>query len=195
MSVPQAGLRRCPWGESGNEAMRRYHDEEWGCPQHDDRTLFELLVLEGAQAGLSWRTVLDKREHYRRRFHGFEIARVAAMTDAECERLLDDPGLIRNRLKILAARNNAQAALRVIGEFGSLDAYFWSFVDGRPIVNRWSEQSQIPAATAESDRMSKEMRKRGFRFVGSTICYAHMQASGMVNDHLLSCFRHAECGG
>lgn len=193
MSAHTAARVRCPWGEGGNEAMRRYHDEEWGCPQHDDRALFELLVLEGAQAGLSWRTVLDKREHYRRCFHGFDIERVGRMSDAELMRLLEEPGLIRNRLKIFSARDNARAALAVISEFGSLDAYLWSFVDGKPIVNRWTEQRQLPAATADSDRMSKELRKRGFRFVGSTICYAHMQASGMVNDHLVHCFRYAEC--
>jgi len=182
-------LSRCPWADGG-DGMRAYHDEEWGVPHHDDRALFELLVLEGAQAGLSWRTVLDKRANYRRFFHGFDIARVSRMDDAELTRLLDAPGLIRNRLKIFSARDNARAALAVIGEFGSLGAYLWSFVGGKPIVNRWSELGQIPARTEASDRLSKELRTRGFRFVGPTICYAFMQGSGMVNDHLVSCFRH-----
>ncbi len=183
---------RCPWAQGDHLAMRRYHDEEWGTPQHDDRALFELLVLEGAQAGLSWRTVLDKRENYRRLFHGFDIARVARMDDAELGALLTEPGLIRNRLKIFSARDNARAALAAIAEFGSLDAYFWSFVDGRPVMNRWTAPDQVPARTALSDRMSKDLQKRGFRFVGSTICYSHMQATGMVNDHLVDCFRHPD---
>ena len=187
-----APLPRCGWAEGDHEPMRRYHDEEWGTPLHDDRTLFEFLVLEGAQAGLSWRTVLDKRAAYRRRFHGFDIARVARMSDAALERLLQDPSLIRNRLKIFSARENARAALAVIAEFGTLDMYFWSFVGGAPIVNRWSSMAQIPARTELSDRLSKDLRKRGFRFVGSTICYAHMQATGMVNDHLVHCFRHPD---
>lgn len=192
MTVPIASVPRCAWAEGDHAGMRRYHDEEWGTPQHDDRALFELLVLEGAQAGLAWRTVLDKRANYRRFFHGFDIARVARMTDAELERLLAEPGLIRNRLKIFSARENARAALAAIGEFGSLDAFLWSFVDGRPVVNRWREPGQVPAATPLSDQMSKALRQRGFRFMGSTICYAHMQASGMVNDHLVGCFRHPE---
>jgi DNA-3-methyladenine glycosylase I len=172
--------------------MRRYHDEEWGTPVHDDRALFEFLVLEGAQAGLSWRTVLDKRAAYRRLFHGFDIARVASLSDAALERLLQDASLIRNRLKIFSARDNARAALAVIEEFGTLDKYLWSFVGGAPIVNRWTSMAQVPARTDVSDRMSKDLRKRGFRFVGSTICYAHMQATGMVNDHLVHCFRHPD---
>jgi DNA-3-methyladenine glycosylase I len=188
--VSAAPLPRCGWAEGDHELMRRYHDEEWGTPQHDDRALFELLVLEGAQAGLSWRTVLDKRAHYRRRFHDFDIARVARMSDAELERLLQDPGLIRNRMKIAAARDNARTALAVIEEYGTLDLFLWSFVGGAPVVNRWTAMAQIPAQTEVSDRMSKELRKRGFRFVGSTICYAFMQATGMVNDHLVHCFRH-----
>lgn len=169
---------------------RDYHDREWGVPLHDDHALFEFIVLEGAQAGLSWRTVLAKREHYRRAFHRFDIGRVAGMRDSALEKLLLDPGLIRNRLKIHSARDNARAALEVIAESGSLDAWLWSFVDGRPIVNRWSVTGQVPAHTEVSDRLSKAMRKRGFRFVGTTICYALMQATGMVNDHLTSCFRH-----
>ncbi len=184
------GLRRCGWAEGEHVAMRRYHDEEWGVPRHDDRGLFEFLVLEGAQAGLSWRTVLDKRENYRRQFHGFDIARVGGMANSELDALLGEPGLIRNRLKIYSARDNARAALAAIAQFGSLDAYLWSFVDGRASVNCWRDPAQVPARTPISDHMSKELRKRGFRFVGSTICYAFMQATGMVNDHLVSCFRH-----
>ena len=190
-----APLARCGWAEGDHELMRRYHDEEWGTPLHDDRALFEFVVLEGAQAGLSWRTVLDKRAAYRRLFHNFDIARVARMSDAALERLLQDPAIIRNRLKIFSARENARAALAVIEEFGTLDMFFWSFVGGAPIVNRWTSIAQIPASTEVSDRMSKDLRKRGFRFVGSTICYAHMQATGMVNDHLVTCFRHPERQG
>jgi DNA-3-methyladenine glycosylase I len=183
---------RCPWASDG-ELMQAYHDTEWGVPLHDDRLLFEFLCLEGAQAGLSWRTVLHKREHYRRAFHGFDIARVAAMKDRELEKLLLDPGLIRNRLKLASARDNAKAALEVIGEHGSLDAYLWSFVDGKPIRNAWRVRGDVPASTPVSNRMSKTLKKRGFRFVGTTICYAFMQATGMVNDHLVECFRHKAC--
>ncbi len=172
--------------------MRHYHDTEWAVPQHDDRTLFELLTLEGAQAGLSWRTVLTRRAAYRAAFHDFSIDSVAAMADAELERLLVDSLLIRNRLKIFSVRANARVAQTVIGLHGSLDAYLWSFTDGRPLVNHWTESTQVPATTAASDHMSKALRKRGFRFVGSTICYAFMQATGMVNDHLVSCFRHEQ---
>ena len=180
---------RCAW--AGNDPlMRDYHDTEWGVPLHDDRALFEFLCLEGAQAGLSWRTVLTKRDNYRKAFHDFEIARVAAMTDRALEKRLLDPGIIRNRLKVSSTRGNAIAALEVIDEFGSLDAYLWSFVDGKPLVNRWREPSEVPASTALSDRMSKALKKRGFRFVGSTICYSLLQATGMVNDHLVGCFRH-----
>jgi DNA-3-methyladenine glycosylase I len=194
MAISADPLVRCAWAGS-SEAMRRYHDEEWGAPQHDDRALFELLVLEGAQAGLSWSTVLNKRENYGRLFHGFDIDRVSRMTDAELTELLADPGLIRNRLKIFSARDNARAALQAIAEFGSFDAFLWSFVDGKPIVNHWSEMSQVPALTEASDRLSRALRKRGFRFVGSTICYAFMQATGMVNDHLVRCFRHGKRSG
>jgi DNA-3-methyladenine glycosylase I len=174
--------------------MLEYHDREWGVPHHDDQALFELLTLEGAQAGLSWRTILARREEYRRAYHSFEIARIARMTDAALEKLLANSRIIRNRLKVYSVRDNARTALSVIGEHGSLDAYLWSFVDGKPIVNRWHEQGEVPATTALSDRMSKALAKRGFRFVGSTICYAFMQATGMVNDHLVSCFRHEESG-
>jgi DNA-3-methyladenine glycosylase I len=173
--------------------MQAYHDTEWGVPLHDDRALFEFLCLEGAQAGLSWRTVLHKRDHYRRAFHDFDIARVAAMKDRELEKLLLDPSLIRNRLKIFSVRDNAKAALVAIEEHGSLDAYLWSFVDGKPIRNAWRTRAEVPASTPVSDRMSKALKKRGFRFVGTTICYAFMQATGMVNDHLVECFRHKTC--
>jgi DNA-3-methyladenine glycosylase I len=183
--------KRCSWA-GDDPAMRAYHDTEWGVPLHDDTALFEFLVLEGAQAGLSWSTVLNKRAAYRKAFHGFAIARVARMTDAALEKLLLDPALIRNRLKIFSARNNARTALRVIDETGSLDKYFWSFVDGKPIVNRWRGREQVPARTPLSDRLSKDMQKRGFNFVGSTIIYAHMQATGMVNDHFVGCFRHRQ---
>jgi DNA-3-methyladenine glycosylase I len=190
-AVPTTRLR-CHWAADG-ELMQAYHDSEWGVPLHDDRMLFEFLCLEGAQAGLSWRTVLHKRDHYRRAFHGFDIARVAAMKDRELEKLLLDPGLIRNRLKITSARDNAKAALEVIDEHGSLDAYLWSFVDGKPIRNNWRTRAEVPASTPVSDQMSKSLKKRGFRFVGTTICYAFMQATGMVNDHLVECFRHKAC--
>lgn len=181
---------RCAWATGANDAMRNYHDSEWGVPLHDDRALFEFLCLEGAQAGLSWRTVLDKRENYRRAFRDFDIAHCAKLTDARIEKLLVDPGLIRNRLKITSVRDNAHAALAVIEEFGSLDAYLWSFVGGKPIRNAWSVSAQVPASTDLSDHMSKALKKRGFRFVGTTICYALMQATGMVDDHLVACFRH-----
>ncbi len=184
-------LVRCDW--TGDDAgMREYHDTEWGVPLHDDTRLFEFLILEGAQAGLSWRTVLNKREAYRKAFHGFDIARVARMSDAALDKLLQNPGLIRNRLKIYSARNNARAALRVIDEFGSLDNYFWSFTGDKPIRNHWQGRGDVPARTELSDRLSKDMQKRGFNFVGSTIIYAHMQATGMVNDHYGGCFRYKQ---
>ncbi len=185
-------LTRCRWTDGGNDLYLAYHDEEWGVPLHDDNKLFEFLVLEGAQAGLSWSTVLNKREAYRRAFHDFDIAKVARMTDAALEKRLLDPGIIRNRQKIWSARNNARAALKVIDEVGSLDAYFWSFVGGKPIRNRRRGNGDVPARTDISDKLSKDMQKRGFNFVGSTIMYAHMQATGMVNDHLVSCFRYSE---
>ena len=182
---------RCSW--AGNDPdMQQYHDSEWGVPLHDDARLFEFLVLEGAQAGLSWSTVLHKRAAYRKAFHDFDIARVARMTDAALEKRLTDPAIIRNRMKIWSARNNARAALKVVAEAGSLDAYFWSFVDGKPIVNRWRGRGDVPARTELSDRLSKDLQRRGFRFVGSTIVYAHMQATGMVNDHFTDCFRYKQ---
>jgi DNA-3-methyladenine glycosylase I len=178
---------RCSWAENADATMQAYHDTEWGVPHHDDRALFELITLEGAQAGLSWRTVLARREGYRAAYHGFDIARVAAMTEDELTAVLTNSPVIRHRLKIWSARDNARAALAVIAEHGSLDSWLWSFVDGQPIVNRWRESGEVPTATEISDRMSKALRKRGFRFVGSTICYAFMQATGMVDDHLVTC--------
>jgi DNA-3-methyladenine glycosylase I len=187
-------LMRCSWAEGSDAAMLTYHDSEWGVPHHDDRALFELLTLEGAQAGLSWRTILARRDDYRHAYHGFDIARIAKMRDAELEKLLVSSGIIRNRLKIYSVRENARVALEVGKEYGSLDAYLWACVGGKPIVNRWKDSKDVPATTEISDQMSKTLRKRGFRFVGSTICYAFMQATGMVNDHLVSCFRHKESG-
>ncbi len=166
--------------------MLAYHDREWGVPHRDDIALFELLTLEGAQAGLSWRTILARREAYRQAFHGFDIPRVAAMRDVSLDKLLTSSGIIRNRLKIGSARDNARTALDVIALHGSLNAYLWSFVDGEPIVNRWTTSKDVPAKTELSDRMSKALAKQGFRFVGSTICYAFMQATGMINDHLVA---------
>jgi DNA-3-methyladenine glycosylase I len=174
--------------------MQAYHDTEWGVPQHADSALFELLTLEGAQAGLSWRTVLARRDAYRAEYHGFDIARVAEMTDTDLESLLTESALIRNRLKIFSVRDNAQAALAVIGRDGSLDTYLWSFVGHSPIGNAWTDRTPVPATTPLSDAMSKALKKSGFRFVGSTICYAFMQATGMVDDHLTTCFRHAQAG-
>ena len=185
-------IMRCSWADGDDAVMRAYHDTEWGVPLHDDTRLFEFLVLEGAQAGLSWSTVLNKRDGYRRAFHGFDIARVARVSDAALDKLLLSPAIIRNRKKVYSARNNARMALKLIGEFGSLDAYFWSFVDGRPIRNHWRERGQVPARTELSDTLCRDMQKRGFNFVGSTIIYAHMQATGMVNDHFVGCFRHRQ---
>jgi DNA-3-methyladenine glycosylase I len=184
-------LVRCPWAETSGALMQAYHDTEWGVPQHDDRALFEFLTLEGAQAGLSWRTVLVRRDAYRTAYHGFDIERVAAMTDTELEKLLVDSPLIRNRLKIFSTRDNARATLDAIARHGSVDRYLWSFVGYKPVRNGWTERSQVPATTPVSDTMSKTLKKAGFRFVGSTICYAFMQATGMVDDHLTSCFRSA----
>ena len=169
--------------------MLAYHDDEWGTPSHDDRHLFELLTLEGAQAGLSWSTILHKREGYRRAFSGFDPAAVARFIEADVDRLLADPGIVRNRAKIESAISNAARVLEVQEELGSLDAYLWGFVDGAPIVNSWSSLSELPAETAESRALSKDLKRRGFRFVGPTTCYAFMQAVGLVNDHTLDCFR------
>jgi len=179
---------RCAW--ASGELSIRYHDEEWGVPVHDDRTLFEFLILEGAQAGLSWNTILNKRENYRKAFGGFDPERVARYDRRKIERLLRDPGIVRNKLKIAAAVANAKAFLNVQKEFGSFDAYIWQFVDGRPRVNSPKSMKQVPARTPESDAMSSDLNRRGFKFVGSTICYAFMQAVGLVNDHVVGCFRH-----
>jgi DNA-3-methyladenine glycosylase I len=180
---------RCAWA-GDDPLMIAYHDEEWGVPAHDDRVLFEFLILEGAQAGLSWRTILNKREHYRKALHGFDARKIARYGEKDVARLLADPGIVRNKLKIAATIQNAKAFLAVQKEFGSFDAYVWSFVGGKPIDHRIKSLRDTPAKTAESDAMSKDMLKRGFKFVGSTICYAFMQATGMVNDHEARCFRH-----
>ncbi len=182
---------RCSWADGG-PLMLAYHDKEWGVPVHDDRTLFEFLTLEGAQAGLSWETILKKRENYRRAFDNFDAARIARYTERDVERLLADAGIVRNRLKVAATVNNAQRFLEVQEEFGSFQEYIWRFVGGRPIKNSFRALSEMPAKTEESEAMSKELRRRGFKFVGSTICYAFMQAVGMVNDHTIGCFRYAE---
>jgi len=182
---------RCPWC-LGSEAYVAYHDEEWGKPLHDERMLFELLILEGAQAGLSWSTILNKRDNYRRAFDQFDARKIARYSDKKVARLLADAGIVRNRLKIAAAIQNAKSFLALQSEFGSFDSYIWSFVGGRPIQNRRRSMKEVPARTPESDAMSKDLQRRGFKFVGSTICYAYMQATGMVNDHLLGCFRHAQ---
>ena len=179
---------RCAW--ANNELAIRYHDEEWGIPVHDDRVFFEFLILEGAQAGLSWNTILNKRENYRRAFANFDPARVAKFDAHKVKKLLANPGIVRNRLKIRSAVDNAKAFLRVQKEFGSFDRYIWQFVGNKPKVNVWQSMRQLPAKTAESDAMSKDLKKRGFRFVGSTICYAFMQATGMVSDHVAECFRY-----
>ena len=190
---PAAPPVRCHWA-SGNELAIRYHDEEWGVPVHDDRVLFEFLILEGAQAGLSWNTILNKRENYRAAFDQFDPRRVAGYERRKNQQLLKDPGIVRNRLKIDSAVANAKTFLRVGEEFGSFDNYIWRFVGGKPKVNSWKSSGRVPARTAESDAMSKDLKARGFKFVGSTICYAFMQAVGMVNDHLVGCFRHGDVG-
>jgi DNA-3-methyladenine glycosylase I len=179
---------RCTW--ANGELSIRYHDEEWGVPVHHDGTLFEFLILEGAQAGLSWNTILNKRDNYRKAFDGFDPERVARFDRRKIDRLLRDPGIVRNRLKIASAVANAKAFLRVQKEFGSFDRYIWQFVNGKPQVNALRSPKQLPARTAASDAMSKDLKKRGFNFVGSTICYAFMQAVGMVNDHVIDCFRY-----
>jgi len=185
---------RCGWCGSDLSYIA-YHDREWGVPLHDDQRLFEMLILEGAQAGLSWLTILKKRDNYRRAYAGFNIATVAAFGPADSARLLQDSGIVRNRLKVPASINNARAVLQIQQEFGSFDAFLWRFVDGIPRQNSWRTLAELPARTLESDRMSKELLARGCKFVGSTICYAFMQAVGMVNDHTVDCFRYRECGG
>lgn len=186
-------MPRCPWAET--EPNITYHDEEWGVPVHDDRLLFEFLILEGAQAGLSWTTILNKRDNYRKAFDGFRPEKIARYDTRDVKRLLGDAGIVRNRLKIAAAIENAKTFLAVRKEFGTFDAYLWSFVGGKPIQNRWRRMVDVPARTTESDAMSRDLQRRGFKFVGSTICYALMQATGMVNDHLVTCRRHAQVGG
>jgi len=186
------GRTRCAWAGATDPLYIAYHDEEWGVPVHDDRTLFEFLVLEGAQAGLSWATILRKRENYRRAFDGFDPAKVARYDARRIAKLLRDPGIVRNRLKVRSAVNNARRLLGVQEEFGSFDAYQWRFVDGRPKQNRRRALREIPPRTPESDAMSEDLKDRGFNFVGSTIIYAHMQAVGMVNDHVVDCFRYRE---
>ena len=185
-------LNRCPWVDLSKPDYVHYHDHEWGVPVHDDRRLFEFLILESAQAGLSWYTVLRKREHYRLAFDDFDPERIATYDEARVETLLANPGIIRNRAKVLAAINNAQRFLAVQTEFGSFDQYIWRFVDGKPIVNAFAKLSDYPATTPESEALAKDLRQRGFKFLGPTVCYAHMQATGMVNDHALDCFRRVE---
>jgi len=184
---------RCPWATT--EPAIAYHDEEWGVPVHDDRILFEFLILEGAQAGLSWMTILKKRKNYRKAFAEFRAEKIARYGRRDVQRLLGDAGIVRNRLKIAATIQNAKAFLAVQTEMKSFDAYLWSFVGGKPKQNRWRRMAEVPARTPESDAMSRDLLRRGFKFVGSTICYALMQATGMVNDHLVTCPRHAELGG
>lgn len=188
-----ARLKRCAWAGDSSPLYIAYHDTEWGVPVWDDRTQFEFLVLEGAQAGLSWSTILNKREGYRKAFADFDPGKLARFTERRIAKLLENPGIVRNRLKVNAAVNNARAFLEVQEEFDGFCNYIWRFVDGRPKQNRHRRDSDIPATSAESDAMSKDMKQRGFKFVGSTILYAHMQATGMVNDHVTSCFRHREC--
>jgi len=185
-------MPRCPWASTEPNII--YHDEEWGVPVHDDRVLFEFLILEGAQAGLSWITILKKRENYRQAFDGFDPEKIARYRARDVKRLLGNDGIVRNRLKITATIGNAKAFLAVRKELGTFDAYLWSFVGGKPIQNRWRRMADVPARTPESDAMSRDLLRRGFKFVGSTICYALMQATGMVNDHLVTCPRHAQLG-
>ena len=186
-------MQRCPWATT--EPAITYHDEEWGVPVHDDRVLFEFLILEGAQAGLSWNTILKKRENYRKALDRFRPEKIARYGKRDVQRLLSNDGIVRNRLKIAATIENAKRFLEVLKEFGSFDAYLWSLVGGNPIQNRWRAMADVPARTAESDAMSRDLLRRGFKFVGSTICYAFIQATGMVNDHLVTCPRHAELSG
>lgn len=189
--MSQLIVQRCAWAGTDPQYVA-YHDEEWGVPVYDDRTLFEFLVLEGAQAGLSWSTILRKRENYRLAFDGFEPVKVSSYDEKKVAELLNNPGIVRNRLKVNAAIQNARAFLQVKEEFGSFDAYIWRFTNGRPIVNTWKTMAEIPTETAESRALSKDLIQRGFHFVGPTICYAHMQATGMVNDHIVDCFRYNE---
>jgi len=184
---------RCPWALGVSQAYLDYHDREWGVPVRDDRRQFEFLTLEGAQAGLSWSTILHKRDGYRRAFADFDPVKVARFTPRRLEKLLQDPSIVRNRLKVTSTVSNARAFLAVQEEFGSFSDYLWAFVDGSPVQNRWHRQREVPASTPLSDRISKDLKRRGFRFVGSTIVYSHLQATGLVNDHILGCFRYREC--
>jgi DNA-3-methyladenine glycosylase I len=186
-------ITRCKWAEGVSLDYIRYHDEEWGVPVHDDRTQFEFLTLEGAQAGLSWSTILNKREGYRKLFADFDPEKVARFTKKRVEKMLLDPSIVRNRLKVESAVTNAKAFLAIQNEFGTFCDYIWGFVDGKPMQNKFRKDGDVPATSAESDALSKDLKKRGFRFVGSTIIYAHMQAVGMVNDHVVGCFRHRPC--
>ncbi len=190
--MPMTDKCRCEWVPADDPLYIAYHDEEWGVPEYDDRRLFEMLLLEGAQAGLSWITILRKRENYRRLFDGFDAEKIARYKPKKIAALLDDPGIVRNRLKVNTAVTNAQLFLDVQNEFGSFSDYLWQFVDGEPIINAWRRISDVPASTSESDAMSKDLKKRGFKFVGSTICYAYMQSLGMVNDHTTDCFRYRQ---
>ncbi|WP_145062970.1 DNA-3-methyladenine glycosylase I [Adhaeretor mobilis] len=185
--------QRCPWCESGNDLYREYHDGEWGVPVYDDKHQFEFLTLESAQAGLSWATILNKREGYRKAFAQFDVQKVARFSAKRIEKLLQNPGIVRNKLKVNAAVTNAQAFIEVQQEHGRFAKYIWQFVEGKPIQNRWKTTKDVPVTTAESDALSKDLKSKGFKFAGSTIMYAHMQATGLVNDHLVSCFRHQEC--
>jgi DNA-3-methyladenine glycosylase I len=185
-------MTRCAWATGSSPAMTAYHDTEWGVPTHDDRKLFEFLILEGAQAGLSWKTILDKRAGYRKNFADFDPVKVARFTPAKVDKILLDPGIVRNRAKVEAAVTNAKAFLQVQRDHGSFDAFFWSFVGGKPVVNKWREMKQVPPRTDASDAIAKELKRRGFKFAGSTIMYAQMQACGLVNDHLTTCFRYRE---
>ena len=193
LNVMSKAITRCKWAEGVSLEYIRYHDEEWGVPVHDDRTQFEFLILEGAQAGLSWSTILNKREGYRKLFVDFDPEKVARFTKKRVEKMLLDPAIVRNRLKVESAVTNAKAFLKVQEEFGTFSDYMWGFVDGKPIQGKWKKDGDVPATSPESDALSKDLKKRGFRFVGSTIIYAHMQATGMVNDHVTRCFRHKPC--
>jgi len=190
VSQPNESIIRCAWDPWGSDLMLRYHDEDWGVPVHEDRALFEMLSLQGAQAGLSWNTILNKRENYRRAFDDFDYEKIACYGEKDIARLLSNQGIVRNRLKIEATVSNAKALLAVRQEFGTFDAYIWQFVGGQPRKNNFRRLADLPAATAESDAMSKDLKRRGLRFVGSTICYAFMQSVGMVNDHEVTCFRY-----
>lgn len=186
-------IKRCKWAEGVNDAYIEYHDTEWGVPVHDDKVQFEFLILEGAQAGLSWSTILNKRDGYRQLFADFDVEKVARFTPKRVDKILQNPAIVRNRLKVESTVSNAKAFLKVQEEFGSFSDYIWGFVDGKAIQNRFQRDSDVPATSPESDALSKDLKKRGFRFVGSTIIYAHMQATGLVNDHVTACFRHNPC--